>query len=120
MLQKKIKINHNEKETDDNTIIFQDINKDVKLHNPLKESQQIQCENVTHNSNDHEHGIDYTNFNMDIAINTIHQSAINFTMSLHNNNYFSRKDAVNLQKQISQSLIEPIADVLTNFVNNKI
>lgn len=41
---KKIKINHNEKEIDDNTVIFQDINKDVNLHNPLKEFLQIQCE----------------------------------------------------------------------------
>lgn len=117
---KKIKINHNEKEIDDNTVIFQDINKDVNLHNLLKESQEIQYENVTHKPNDYENSIDFTNFNIDIAINKIHQSAINFTMSLHNNNNFSRKDVVNLQKEFSQSLIEPIADVLTNFVNNKI
>ncbi|KAE9522645.1 hypothetical protein AGLY_016950 [Aphis glycines] len=100
---KKIKINHKEKEIDDNTVIPENINKDVNLHNSLKESHKTQCENVMPKPNNYENGVDCTNFNIDIAINTIHQSAINFTMSLHNNNNFSRKDVVSLQKEFSQN-----------------
>jgi len=38
----------------------------------------------------------------------------------HNNNNFTRKNVVNIQKEVSRSLINPIAELLTNFVNYKI
>lgn len=65
--------------------------------------------------------LDNEHFTIDNAINLVYQSAINFTMALHNNNNFTRKDVVNIiQKEVSQSLINPIVDLLTNFVNYKI
>jgi len=64
--------------------------------------------------------LDSEHFSVDNAIHLVYQSAINFTISLHNNNNFSRKDVVNIQKEVSQSLIKPITDLLTNFVNYKI
>lgn len=61
-------------------------------------------------------------FSMDDTINSIYQSAINLTMSLHYNNNFSRKDVTNIQKEFSNHLIriKPIADLLISFVNYKI
>jgi len=61
-----------------------------------------------------------TKINIENAINLIYQAGINLTMSLHNNTNFTRKDVVNIQKEFSQSLFKPIADLLKNVVNDLI
>lgn len=55
-------------------------------------------------------------FDLNAASNLIYKSAVEFTLSLHNNNSFTRRDILNIQKNIAGNIIKPIATILDNIV----
>lgn len=59
-------------------------------------------------------------FNLKEALNILNISAIKFSLQLHNNNNFSRKDVVSIQNGISNKILNPIICLLKGSVRNNI
>ncbi|KAF0748243.1 C2H2-type domain-containing protein, partial [Aphis craccivora] len=55
-------------------------------------------------------------FDLNATSNLVYKSAVEFTLSLHNNNSFTRRDILNIQKNIAENIIKPIATILDNIV----
>lgn len=91
---KKCTLNINIKENQvSNTVILEYINNN-NINNQSTETNIFECENVITPME-----CSYSKIcSIDDAINSIYQSAIDLTMLLHNNNNFSRKDVINIQK----------------------
>jgi len=97
----------------------------VEINNTTEISNQININNAPVQIDDSftlecETDFPSTKINIENDINLIYQAGINLTMSLHNNTNFTRKYVVNIQKEFSQSLFKPIADLLKNVVNDLI
>jgi len=59
-------------------------------------------------------------FDIDRDISSFYESAIEFIVSLHNNNNFTKKDVINVQSGIIQNLISPIVSILKNVIKNEV
>lgn len=59
-------------------------------------------------------------FNLDLFSETIYTSAIEFIVSLHNNNNFTRVDIISIQTGILDSIIAPIVSMLKAIIDDEI
>lgn len=60
------------------------------------------------------------NFNLKDALHFLNVSAVEFSLKLHNNNNFSRKDILNIQSEISNKIINSIILLLKGTLLDKI
>lgn len=73
--------------------------------------------NATNNTNNTNNCTSVTNnFNLKEALNNLNLSAVKFSLQLHNNNNFSRKDVINIQNEISDKILNSIVLLLNNFM----
>lgn len=59
-------------------------------------------------------------FNLDLVSKAIYKSAIEFVVSLHNNNNFTRVDVLSIQTGIVDKIIAPIVSMLKEVINDEI
>lgn len=58
--------------------------------------------------------------NLDGLINSYHTSAVKFTLSLLDNNNFSRKDVFEIQRKVEKYIIEPVENLITSFTQKAV
>lgn len=59
-------------------------------------------------------------FDINIAINSIYKSAVEFIVGLHDNNNFTKKDVSNIQFGIIKSLLTPMVSILKNIIKTEV
>ncbi|XP_055914391.1 uncharacterized protein LOC129947743 isoform X1 [Eupeodes corollae] len=58
--------------------------------------------------------------NFDEEIKNMRESAFKFSLSLHTNDNFSRKDVVNIQKSVSTQIVAPLLQIFDSFSKTRI
>lgn len=85
-------------------------------------SKPLLSDNVNNfNNNSNSTSTSNTNvFNLKEAIDILNTSAVKFSLQLHNNNNFSRKDILSIQNEICVKILNPIVNLLKGSLEDKI
>jgi len=59
-------------------------------------------------------------FDINKSIEQLHLFAVQFSLSLHNNNNFCRSDVTNIQNDIEKKIIKPITSLLEGIIESEI
>lgn len=75
---------------------------------------------VMQSDNDDSIPIAEVKFNIDLVINDLYKSAVEFIVSLHDNNNFTKKDVTKIQSGIIQNLLIPMVNTLKAIVKTEV
>lgn len=77
-------------------------------------------EALTNNTSQSQPNCQPIHFDLVTAIFLFYKSSVEFSLILHNNNSFTRKDVTNIQKNITEKIIKPITVILENIIKTNI